>query len=161
MVIYKSCVATLFDYASFFYGAASDSNLLKLQRLQNRGLRTCLDSVNVRYSVLELHALSSVAMLDRRRDELMLGLMFKLYGKEVGRRNEIVNVGNDRQTRADSHLLFSLRRPITEGYRKSPRYRGNMLWNVQPEWLKRCETKIQFKRCMKRVVDLRAKYPVS
>ena len=79
LIIYKTSIATLFDYASFFYSSASGDSLLKLQRLQNRGLRTCLNTSVLVHSVEVLHYVGEVAKLARRWDELMLTLMRKYY----------------------------------------------------------------------------------
>ena len=156
LIIYKTCIATLFDYASFFYAAAGENCLVRLQRLQNRGLRTCINTANRVHSVEELHTKSSMPMLARRRDELLVTLMRKYYGKSS---EALAERGLDRQesrnTRASSKKLFALGRPNTEGYRKSPEYRGKMLWNVQLDWLKESTTKAQFKRNLKKVHNLR------
>ena len=161
LVIYRTSVATLFDYASFFYVAGSDTGLQKLQRLQNRGLRTCLNTANHVYHVDELHSMSGTSMLERRWDELLLTLMLKFYKAEYpeGGPDHDVSSLADRSLRSDSKMLFSMRRPITQGYKKSPAYRGRMLWNVQPEDLKQSISKAQFKRKLKTVVDFREKYP--
>ena len=161
LTIYKTSIATLFDYASFFYVAGSDTGLLKLQRLQNRGLRTCLNTSRHVYSVDELHSMSDTSKLARRWDELLLTLMLKYYKAEYpgdGPAEDVEQAG-DRTLRSDAKLLFSLKRPITQGYKKSPAYRGRMLWNVQPEDLKVSVSKAQFKRKVKRIPDLREKYP--
>ena len=86
LVIYSTSIATLFDYGSFFYAAANESGLMKLQRLQNRGLRTCLNTANLVHSVEELHSEGSVLRLNRRWDELMLTLMYKKYNILVWRK---------------------------------------------------------------------------
>ena len=161
LVIYKTSIATLFDYASFFYVAASGENLLKLQRLQNRGLRTCLNTNNRVHTVDELHSKGKIQKLDRRWDELMLTLMRKYYSKNQAIAGEECVSGDVAVTRGAVKKLFPLKRPNTQGYKKSPVYRGNMLWNVQPEWLKDSVTKPQFKRNLKKVSDLRAKYPTA
>ena len=96
--------------------------------------------------------------LDCRRDELLLTLMRKYYDREQAE-NEGERVNADRSLRSQDKMLFVMKRPITEGYRKSPVYRGQTLWNVQPEHLKQSVSKAQFKRNMGRVKDLREKYP--
>ena len=156
LVIYKTSIATLFDYASFFYVAGKEDSLIKLQRLQNRGLRTCLNTSTTVYSVDGLHSEGKVQRLARRWDELMLTLMRKYYAKTV---DADPVAERSMVTRTDVKKMFGLKRPITSGYKKSPVYRGNMLWNVQPEWLKDSVSKSQFKRYLKKIDDLRAKYP--
>ena len=159
LVIYKTSVATLFDYASFFYVAANEGLLLKLQRLQNRGLRTCLNTATCVYSVEQLHSMSSTSELSRRWDELMLTLMLKYYRRDHADWLDRVNSDTVGSLRSQSKMLFGLKRPVTEGYKRSPCYHGKMLWNVQPEWLKLSVSKGQFKRNLRQIEDLREKYP--
>ena len=52
--IYKSMVAPLIDYGDVIYSGASELKIQSLQKLQNRGLRVCLN--NPRYtSRIQLH----------------------------------------------------------------------------------------------------------
>ena len=102
--------------------------------------------------------MSKTQYLSRRRDELMLTLMYKLYHRSAAADAD-PRPRAAHGTRSENKKLFQLRRPVTESYKRSPVYRGNMLWNVQPEWLKDNHTKAQLKRNLKRVDNLREKYP--
>ena len=105
--------------------------------------------------------MSNTSRLARRWDELLLTLMRKYYlaDEELGAQR-VQNLSVEGRTlRSDTKLLFTMRRPITQGYKKSPTYRGRMLWNVQSEDLKLSLSKAQFKRKLKLIADLREKYP--
>ena len=106
----------------------------------------------------ELHDMSKTSRLSRRWDELLLTLMRKYYLADEGVVAAPAPV-EGRTLRSDSKMLFALKRPITEGNKKSPTYRGRILWNVQTEDLKMSLSKAQFKRKLKLIVNLREKYP--
>ena len=120
--------------------------------------RICLNTAQNVYTVDELHEMSKTSRLSRRWDELLLTLMRKYYLADEGVAAAPAPV-EGRTLRSDSKMLFALKRPITEGYKKSPTYRGRMLWNVQTEDLKLSLSKAQFKRKLKLIVNLREKYP--
>ena len=61
----------------------------------------------------------------------------------------------NRSLRSASKMLFSMRRPISEGYNKAPTNRECVLWNIKPEDLKQSISKLQFKWKLKHIVDFR------
>ena len=81
LIIYKSKMLPYYDYGDALYMGANQTSLLKLQRLQNRGLKICL-KVEARTNIRQLHRDSNVPFLEHRRVAHLLTLMHK--GKEKG-----------------------------------------------------------------------------
>ena len=76
LIIYKSKVLPYFDYGDIFYIGAHQQSLGKLQKLQNRGLRICLNA-EPRMSVMHLHNKSGINLLEHRRYSHLLILAYK------------------------------------------------------------------------------------
>ena len=76
LAIYKSKVLPYFDYGDILYIGAHQQSLGKLQKLQNRGLRICLNA-EPRMSVMHLHNKSGINLLEHRRYSHLLILAYK------------------------------------------------------------------------------------
>ena len=74
--IYKTTIIPYFDYGDFVYEAANKSMTEKLQRIQNRCLKTCLN-VNIRESTDLIHRQARVNLLEDRRSTHLLNMMFQ------------------------------------------------------------------------------------
>ena len=115
---------------------------MKLQRLQNRGLKICKGNYD-RIATDLLHAESNVKLLADRRKEQLLLIMYK-QAKKLNLRP----TANPR-TRSDHKVKFALRRPRLERFKKSPLYRGVKLWNrLKPKVQLVANKEIFKKRCM-------------
>ena len=76
VLLYKTMIMSLFDYACFAYEGTT-KDLIKLQRLQNRGLCVCFRKKNdFKTKIVIMHDKSGVPKLERRRQELLLSLMY-------------------------------------------------------------------------------------
>ena len=140
--IYKQTVVPYFDYCSFLSEGATVAVLLKLQRLQNRGLKICKGNYD-RIATAQLHAESKVQMLGERRKHQLLLIMFK-----QARKLKLRPKANPR-TRSDHKIKFVVKRPRLERFKKSPFYRGVKLWNRLKPRVQLSDTKDQFqKRCL-------------
>ena len=60
--IYKSMIVPYFDYVDVIYNAASSEGLDKLQRLQNRCLKTCKE-LNMRFDTDKLYTITGISKL--------------------------------------------------------------------------------------------------
>ena len=72
-----------------------------------------------------LHDRAEAPMLNLRRDELLVTMMYK-------RSKKVTSVTKIRSTRSDGKFVFPCKRPRTAMYRKSPFYRGTLLWDKLP-----------------------------
>ena len=147
-------IMSLFDYACFAYEGTTKDNLKKLQRLQNRGLATCFKLSQDNFiTIEEMHKRAGVPMLERRRQELLLSLMFKNSTSE----KLVDDRPRARTTRSHKKIRFSTLNHNSALYTKSPIYRGSTLWNNLGDWFQRSVSKQQFKQRIALCIDLSVK----
>ena len=63
----------------------------------------------------------------------------------------------DRVTRSNEKIKFKVKRAKLQGYKKSPWYRGNDLWNNLGVWFQGVNSKFQFKLRIRQIVNLHVK----
>ena len=140
--IYKSMIALLIDYGDIIYAGASDLRLQGLQKLQNRGLRICLN--NQRYTLrIQLHQSCSVLPLKIRRKYNLRKYMFKQKS------NPRLVIDRDIRTRRHDAVVFETCIPKLELYKKGSIYRGVQVWNVLPAVIRNIDTFTTFKAVQK------------
>ena len=124
VLLYKQTMLPLVEYVSFMLCLNTARDVEKLQKLQNRCLRLCLD-INrpIDMSVERLHDTARVDTLDVRRDIHLLNIMFLL------KRNKSFCKESKRITRAADRYIFETRIVHMEVYAKSPYLKGVSLWN--------------------------------
>ena len=149
LAVYKTMIAPVMDYCSFYTGSACQSELTKLQRLQNRALRICTKSRLREVSVDALHTVTGVLKLDDKRKKQLTKIMWKsaLQGEAT--------TGVHARTRGDNKLKFRIRRPKSAFYQKSPYYRGVKLWNELEPSVQKLKSEDEFNR------ELGLLYPVN
>ena len=76
ITIYKSKIVPYFDYRDIFLMSITSKTKQKLQKLQNRALRICLEAKG-RTSVNMLHNTCYVSKLDDRRTIHLLNFTYK------------------------------------------------------------------------------------
>ena len=113
-------------------------NLDKLQRMQNRALRVCLNVQNFRPTIL-LHQESKVSNLSTRRSCNLQKYMFKQKSDM-----ELVKVPVVHTRRHDA-VIYKTDKPNIEKYRYNSLYRGAILWNSLTVDVRNIEEYTQFK----------------
>ena len=138
MKIYKSMILPYFDFADVIYQTANQEGLDKLQRLQNRCLKIC-KGLNIRFSTKELHRVTKVPLLARRRSAHVNNFMYNRLRR--------VNLVDRRQIRTRAHdaPLFKIRVPKVEAYKRSVEYAGSLSLNSLPKDLRAITTYDAFK----------------
>ena len=77
ILVYKQTILPLFEYVSFMLCLYNACDVNKLQKLQNRCLRSCLDIYDpMEMGTLRLHELVRVNMLSTRHEVQLLNKMF-------------------------------------------------------------------------------------
>ena len=145
--IYSHCVLPTFEYCSFVLDSASNLDQKSLQTLQNKGLRDCIGIRNPRdITREELHRTCKVDTLSRRRDISLLMLMFKLSKDPENL------VENTRQrTRGDLKVKIKCPRTKLQLIKKSPLYRGLILWDSLDHDVQKLQTNVSFKRAINKI----------
>ena len=150
ITIYKSTILPILEYADYLVESSRASFGLKLQRLQNRGLRIVEYSHSLvnRFSVEDLHIRNNIKYLNVRRKHNMLLLMHMLARDSTF----LDNQPRTRQLRGNNKIKFSISRPKTERYVNSPIFRGVKVWDALPAPIQKLPTRIMFKAAIKNII---------
>ena len=140
--IFKSMIIPLFDYGDVIYTGTSDKNLSNLQKLQNRGLRICLNN-QIYVSRIQLHQSCKVSPLKLRRICNLRKYMFRQ------KKNQEIVIQREIRTRRHDAVIFETNRPNIELFKKSTIYRGIIDWNNLPVYIRNIETYDEFKNVQK------------
>ena len=154
---YKSYIQPHIDFCNIVWGSSSESNKLKIFRLQKRACKVILD-YNVDDSIEAMNSLKIMSIYDRlylRKAKFM----FKVYNNIAPayisenftlRNNENTNI----QLRSSSAGCFIPPKPSTECFKQSLRYSGCLIWNSLPEEVKNAQTISTFhNRCLRWLVN--------
>ena len=141
--IYMTMIIPYFDYGDVLYANSNVEGLDKLQRLQNRCLKIC-KGFDRRFNTNELHRITKCPKLSARREAHINNFMFKRAG-----RPDLVD-NRDIRTRAHDSLLFKVKIPNNETYKRSIEYSGAVKWNALPAEERGVEIFQEFKRRQKK-----------
>ena len=125
LMVYKSMIMPYFDYADIAYEKAPGVDLEKIQRLQNRALKVCLNVGKFEETEV-VHRRAKIPLLSNRRKAHLLSYMYKQ--KELGL-NLVVNGVNTRSAGAPKFVLPS---PNLQCYKGRIEYSGAKAWNSMP-----------------------------
>ena len=127
ILVYKQTILPLVEYVSFMLCFNNIRDVDKLQKLQNRCLRSCLDIYNpMEIGTVQLHELVRVNKLNIRREAHLLNMMFFL------KLNNKFKKDSTRVTRNADRHEFKIEIVHKDIYAKSPYFRGVALWNGIP-----------------------------
>ena len=119
LCIYKSTVLQYFDYVDVVVSNASTFLLGKLQSLQERCLRICLN-VHDKNNVNDLHNRAGVVKLGDRREMHVNNFMYHKLGKMDTWSKKPENI----QTRAKAAPCFIVAKPNNETFKRGLHYFG-------------------------------------
>ena len=122
ITIYKTMILPVLEYGDIAYDMADKKSLGKLQTLQNRALRICVNR-NVHVPTIRLHQLCKIAKLEVRRIAHLRMFMFNQ------RENELIVNRRNVFTRAHDAPLFITYKPNNEKYKRNIFYNGAIHWN--------------------------------
>ena len=137
LLLYKTTILPIIDYNDITYKLLTQQQETKLQRIQNRALRTVYKGKQL--STQEMHNLSKIDLLTTRRELHMLALMHK-RAKDP----EYIDHTN-RRTRTAKGTLLRVPHPKTDKMTRAPIYAGSRLWNSLPHKIRNQPTYIRFK----------------
>ena len=144
--IYKMMILPYFDYCDVIYQTTCMSDLDKLQRLQNKCLKTCL-GLNRLHNTKEVHSMAKCAYLGPRRKGHVCNFMYKRQSKA-----ELMD-GRNINTRQHDAPLFRVTHPSKEAFKRSVQYAGSLMWNELPVNVRLLDNYIVFKARQKSLMS--------
>ena len=150
---YKSYIQPHIDFCNIIWGNTSESNKLKIFRMQKRACRVILD-----YNVDNIQeAMSSLSIMTiyNRIFFRKAKFMYKVYnGLTPSYINENFELRGENETlpalRSSASGCFIPPKPNKELFKGSMRYTGCLIWNSLPNDIKKADSVATFhKRCIR------------
>lgn len=142
LLIYKTLILPLFEYANLTFALVPKVITLKLQRLQNRALKVvyCRDHG---ISSQESHRRARLLPLDQRADQQLLCLMYRrsYYTTKYPQAVSALEL----EKRSRMKIKFDLPRPNYEKFKDFPLYRGSKLWDALPQDIQNADSYLEYK----------------
>ena len=151
---YKSYIQPHIDFCNIVWGSSSETNKLKIFKLQKRACKVILD-----YNVDDIHEAMKTLKIMSVYDRLYLRkakFMFKVannmtptyISENFTSRNHVTNT--TMLLRSSTAGCFVPLKPRTEYFKHSLRYSGCLVWNSLPQEIKNAQTPETFhNRCLK------------
>lgn len=145
LIIYKAHLLSLVEYGAIFIDSLPVNCLHKLQRVQNRCLRTCF-LADKSTSNVTLHEKAKLLPLRLRRQEATSKFVFKKIRHSPDILCEPIRHGN----RSSFKRLIKLTMPKSNRFRNCISYAGLLAWNRLPESLRMTNDYNSFKKWLKK-----------
>ena len=155
---YKSYIQPHIDFCNIVWGSSSETNKLKIFKLQKRACRVILD-----YNVDDIHEAMKSLKIMSVYDRLYLRkakFMYKVANNKTPTyitenftpRNNAINTTI--LLRSSTAGCFVPPKPRTEYFKHSLRYSGCLVWNSLPQEVKNAQTQETFhNRCLKWLIN--------
>ena len=137
ILLYKTTILPIIDYNDIIYGLLTQQQETKLQRVQNRALRTVFQGKTL--SVVEMHSLAKIDTLKERRNLHLMTLMQKRAD------DELYIDHTNRVTRQGTATLLKVPHPMTKMLCKAPIYKGGVMWNNLTPRTRKSQSTLAFK----------------
>ena len=138
LCIYKSMILPYFCYGDVFMHNLSAKTYDRMQKLQNKSLRICLQRQN-RCNVRRLHKDSNINYLEERRDVNLLNFMYKRRDSNV-----LLRRGYRALRRYDADIFIE-HQSNNNSFESSVAFKGVTKWNRLPVVERRILTHESFK----------------
>ena len=138
--IFKSMILPYFDYADIVFAKANCADLDKLQRMQNRCIKTCL-RVDKRTNTELIHSVAKTPKLEFRRITHIRNFMYKRLCNTSLLDIKPIN------TRSRDAPLFKVIFPNTLAFTRSVQYYGALEWNKLTSEIRNVDQFLSFKTC--------------
>ena len=151
---YKSYIQPHIDFCNIVWGSSSDTNKLKIFKLQKRACRVILD-----YNVDDIHEAMKTLKIMSVYDRLYLRkakFMFKVANNMTPTyiSENFTSRNNGIMLRSSTAGCFVPPKPRTEYFKHSLRYSGCLVWNSLPQEVKNAQTPDTFhNRCLKWLIN--------
>ena len=151
---YKSYIQPHIDFCNIIWGSSSETNKLKIYKLQKRACRVILD-----YNVEDIHeamkSLKIMSVYDRlylRKAKFMYKVAKNITPTYITENFTPQNNAMNTTVllRSSTAGCFVPPKPRTEYFKQSLRYSGCLVWNSLPQEVKDAQTQETFhSRCLK------------
>lgn len=142
LTIFKTMVLPYLEYAACFLIGCNQVDRIKLQRLQNRGLKLALNKDRL-YGTITLHNEAKLATWENRTKAALCRLIFKYKYND-----DYIICG--RETRLHDGPVFRVDTPKTDWYARSASYVSRVTFNALPAHIRLLDDQTCFKRALKR-----------
>lgn len=147
LVLYKTMILLYLEFGNIFLLNCNNSNLVKIQRVQNRCLKVLLKKER-RYDTVLLHRDARLATWKKRALTSAMKLMFK-YKFDINNLVDRVDVEAS-VTRSLAGPIFSLDHPNSQRFIDSSSYYLRVEWNKLPLSLRCIDDYEHFSLAIKR-----------
>ena len=145
--IFKMMILPYFDYCDVIYHGTCSNDLERLQRLQNKCLKTCLGLHQLCGTKL-VHSRAKCPELKHRRLGHIQNFMFSRQFKEGLLDNKEIS------TRSHDAPLFEVEFPHKESFKRSVHYSGAVAWNSLPVKVRLMDNFSAFKAHQNKMMNL-------
>ena len=142
LLLYKVTILPIIDYSDVIYNLLTQQQESKLQRIQNRALRTVYKGRIL--NTQTMHDLAKLDPLKTRRNTHQLTLMYK-RAKDPQYIDQ-----TKRTTRAAKGILLKVPRSATTKLAKAPIVMGSTMWNNLPHKIRNSHTYVGFKMAVRK-----------
>lgn len=145
----KSMILPYLDYGIVFMSSSRESALQRLQRLQNKILKSALSLSRLTGTCL-VHKTARVLMI---RDKIRYNQLVLIHHEILNNSTLFsMSVDSNARTRSSVSTQLVLNRPNIEHFCKSLYYYGLNEWNNLPLDLRTCTTLTSFKHKLKAII---------
>ena len=148
---YKSYIQPHIDFCNIVWGSMSETNKLKILRLQKRAARVILD-YNVENSHEATKSLNIQSIYDRlflRKAKFMFKVFHGIIPTYISQNfNLRSNLNTSVNLRSVTTGCFVPPKPRTECFKQSMKYSGCLIWNSLPDEVRNAQTAESFQKKM-------------
>lgn len=147
----KSMIIPYLDYGILFMSSCLTTAIQRLQRLQNKVLKSALH-LNSKAGTLHIHSPARVLLI---KDRIRLNQLSLIHHGVLNKLSifpllQTPNIRTRSRSTDDPELILT--KPNTEHFRKSLFYAGFTDWNALPPDMKNCNTLSTFKHKLKSMI---------
>ena len=152
-LLYTSLIQPMFEYADVVYHCLNQRDAATLQRLQNMGLKTILQSDKLAPTAL-IHQMTNIPYLADKRDINTAAEMYKvssgLAPKNICNMFQKISTNTGANMRQSSRGDFQLPKCRLEMGKRNLQYRGPKIWRHVPPEIRSCSTVNNFKKNLRK-----------
>lgn len=155
LLIYKTAILPLMEYANIIYSLVPISLRKKLQRLQNQALKLIYARTDYVHDLEFLHITAKLTTIEQRANRQLILLTYRRAHNPY----DYPLLPQTTSTRSSEKMKFLLPRPKYEKFKRFPLYVGSQLWDKLDQETQTAEHYLLFKQKIPRTPNF-MDYPV-